>query len=270
MPLYWGDLLADTLHLTRGEFGAYLLLMGAYWRKGGPLPDDDTYLRNVARYEPREWPRARNILASFFTVTGGTWTHKRIDRELALARENKERQRLRTANATAARTKKPHVTNLVTTDVTTTPPPSPSPDKREREIGALRKPASLDECLAMAQRIGVTEPDARDWYRDCEAAEWRRGDGTLFDNWPRQLAIHRDKLRETRARTGGKPASTAAPNTTAETILRQTELKRVEERMRVIRAGYSEHQTWDDQDRAEFKTLKARKKELHRLARHAV
>lgn len=91
MPLYWGDLLADTLHLNRSDFGSYVLLIGAYWRNGGPLPNDDESLRTITRCPAQDWARAKGILEQFFTVKDGVWHHKRIEEELqsALNRQSK-------------------------------------------------------------------------------------------------------------------------------------------------------------------------------------
>lgn len=129
----------------------------------------------------------------------------------------------------------------------------PEPEARAWMPG--RKPQDLAECLAMAARIGLGEPEARQWYVDAEAAGWRRGDGTPFDNWPRQMCIHRDKLRSTR------PSSGPAAGGAAELILRQTELKRVEDEMQRLRG----RKPWDDKDRAEFIKFKARRDDLLKL-----
>lgn len=85
MPLYIADYLADTQHLTRDEHGAYLLLIMAYWRNGGPLPDDDKRMAAIVKATRKEWDELRQVLAEFFEIADGMWHQKRLDEELAEA-----------------------------------------------------------------------------------------------------------------------------------------------------------------------------------------
>ena len=78
MPLYVGDYLGDTGHLTTTQHGAYLLLMMHYWRKG-ELPDDDRQLSKIAKLPLKTWCEFRSTLQDFFHQG---WKHKRIDAEL--------------------------------------------------------------------------------------------------------------------------------------------------------------------------------------------
>jgi uncharacterized protein YdaU (DUF1376 family) len=78
MPLYVGDYLGDTGHLTTAQHGAYLLLMMHYWRKG-ELPDDDRQLSKIAKLPLKTWCDYRPTLQDFFH---SGWKHKRIDAEL--------------------------------------------------------------------------------------------------------------------------------------------------------------------------------------------
>jgi uncharacterized protein YdaU (DUF1376 family) len=78
MPLYVGDYLGDTGHLTTAQHGAYLLLMMHYWRKG-ELPDDDRQLSKITKLPLKTWCEYRPTLQDFFH-TG--WKHKRIEAEL--------------------------------------------------------------------------------------------------------------------------------------------------------------------------------------------
>ena len=78
MPLYVGDYLGDTGHLTTAQHGAYLLLMMHYWRKG-ELPDDDRQLSKITKLPQKTWCEYRATLQDFFHEG---WRHKRIDAEL--------------------------------------------------------------------------------------------------------------------------------------------------------------------------------------------
>lgn len=90
MPLFVGDYIGDTQHLSRSEHGGYMLLIMAYWAKGGPLPDDDKVLRRITLSStPYEWKKLRKNLQNFFTVRDGLWHHKRIDFELKNIKQKK-------------------------------------------------------------------------------------------------------------------------------------------------------------------------------------
>lgn len=78
MPLYVGDYLGDTGHLTTTQHGAYLLLMMHYWRKG-ELPDDDKQLSKITKLPLKVWTEYRDTLQEFFH---DGWRHKRIDAEI--------------------------------------------------------------------------------------------------------------------------------------------------------------------------------------------
>src|SRR5215471_6462090 len=86
MPLYVGDYLRDTGHLTTLQHGAYLLLIMHYWQHGG-LPNDGTHKRTIAGLTSKQWLRNKEAIASLFLPD---WRHKRIDAEIAKAQELSE------------------------------------------------------------------------------------------------------------------------------------------------------------------------------------
>lgn len=85
MPFYIGDYLADTMHLSTVQHGAYLLLIMDYWRKRSALPDDDLYLASVAKLSQTEWQTHRKTIRKLFAVTDGVWYHRRVEIELERA-----------------------------------------------------------------------------------------------------------------------------------------------------------------------------------------
>ncbi len=93
MPLYIGDYLGDTMHLTTQQHGAYMLLLMHYWR-AGPLPDDDQALSGIARLDRATWKRAvAPVIRPFFRAAGGLLHQKRMDTERAGAQAIIEKRR---------------------------------------------------------------------------------------------------------------------------------------------------------------------------------
>lgn len=83
MPLFCGDYLADTKHLTLEQHGAYLMLLMVTWRnRGQPLPDDPVRLARTCGVSVSRWTdRLRPALAPFFDLADGTWRQKRLEKE---------------------------------------------------------------------------------------------------------------------------------------------------------------------------------------------
>jgi uncharacterized protein YdaU (DUF1376 family) len=145
MPLYIGDYLRDTMHLTTEQHGAYLLLIFAYWTTG-PLLDDDEWLSSITKLCRPDWEQVRPTMEGFFHVEDGFWCHKRIDEELRKASSIANARSLAGKAGMAKRwcdkadntvINKP-VSNAVTkpqqTDI---PSPSPSPSQGVQSNGPL-------------------------------------------------------------------------------------------------------------------------------------
>ncbi|EFQ6907328.1 DUF1376 domain-containing protein [Escherichia coli] len=80
MQLYIADYLADTMHLSAEEHGAYLLLMFNYWQTGKPIPKNR--LAKIARLTNERWADVEPSLREFFCDNGDEWMHLRIERDL--------------------------------------------------------------------------------------------------------------------------------------------------------------------------------------------
>lgn len=173
MPLYIGDYIADTMHLTCEQHGAYLLLMMAYWRKGGPLPSNDASLSAICRLSLDAWSIHKAVLMEFFdTSKGGVWIHGRIEKELSESIDKKEKaaEKARKAAEERWRLERIKAENATSTeqallDDCPSPSPSPSPTKKPKENrsgSGTRLPADwelTDELKAIAKQIRPEWPD---------------------------------------------------------------------------------------------------------------
>lgn len=90
MQLYVADYLADTMHLSTEEHGAYLLLIFNYWQTGKPIPV--SRLAGIARLSNERWTAVERSLNEFFNERDGVWIHERIERDLAGVHEAQQQR----------------------------------------------------------------------------------------------------------------------------------------------------------------------------------
>ena len=170
MPLFVGDYLGDTTRLTTEQHGAYLLLLMDYWRNGAP-PNDDAVLSQITRLELETWKKHRRALERFFRVEGEEWFHKRVEQEIASAKERQEKasgkgKRAADARWSRARSNEQcdeqcneHAQSTPQAQPEQCPPPSPSP------VPNGTSAASSDRA------------DAAEWKLRLEEAKLVGGDG---------------------------------------------------------------------------------------------
>lgn len=113
MPLYWGDYFKKTLHFSTFQHGCYMLLIGAYWCKGGPLSDDMPALAKICRTSCDKLARYGNPVLAEFSRIDGLLIHERIDFELLKASNRQESAR---ANGQAGGLAKSKLTTFTSTN----------------------------------------------------------------------------------------------------------------------------------------------------------
>lgn len=220
MPMYWGDYLGDTQHLTAIEHGGYLLLIAHYWRTGG-IPDDETKLARICRMTTKEWRRHGEVILEFFS----DGRHGRIDRELAKVSEKTEKMR-RSAEKRWEREREPKsLETLRLDDANALPMQSRGNDNQNQNQNQIqKKDASLrsnrgtrlpndwsptGEQLAFARGLGVDGLEQGDRFRDYWIAQpGQKGvkldwNGT-WRNWIRRAAERKPvrKQQETPSEIG--------------------------------------------------------------------
>lgn len=87
MPLFWGDFLANTMHLSAQEAGAYLFLIAHAWEHDGEIPGDRVRLARIAHVRQDQWNKVWNAVQNFFEIKAGGplisgYTHRRVMDEL--------------------------------------------------------------------------------------------------------------------------------------------------------------------------------------------
>jgi uncharacterized protein YdaU (DUF1376 family) len=152
MPLYVGDYLKDTGHLTVTEHGAYMLLIMRYWEDGG-LPADERLIARYSRLSAEQWAESRDIL---FALFDDGWKHGRIDAEIAKAEGIIEKRRAAAGQRHSKSTASAGQVQSTSSD--TRVPQSHSPELSSlRSDSAPAKPTPRSELMVVldADRAGA-------------------------------------------------------------------------------------------------------------------
>lgn len=167
MPIYWADYFADTTHLTTEEHGAYLLLIGAYWRRGNALPSDAAFLASVTKMTLRRFKLVSNKLSEMFVVLDGLWYHVRVEKEILRSSERLSSAR---ANGRAGGLAKSYLSTI-----------TPTKEEISKKVlqfslgknGKQNEPLSEEQKLALFQKtLAESFPDiALGWRLVGEAAD---------------------------------------------------------------------------------------------------
>jgi uncharacterized protein YdaU (DUF1376 family) len=108
MPWHIAEYLADTMHLSTLEHGAYLLILAHGWRNDGMIAANERNLSAVSRLPVDQWRTIKPTIERFFTLIdhpmlGACWMQKRQVEEIRKAKEFKSRAVEKSKKAASAR-----------------------------------------------------------------------------------------------------------------------------------------------------------------------
>lgn len=104
MPLYTGDYLRDTRHLTPEEHGIYLLLLMHCWDQKGPVPLDERKQAGIVNARSGgEIESLRRVLGEYFVQMEDGWYNPRMQAEVAKAEALSSKNRANGLASVAAR-----------------------------------------------------------------------------------------------------------------------------------------------------------------------
>lgn len=81
LPLFVDAYVADTMHLSTEEHGAYLLLLMSMWRHNGSVPNDDRDLARITGLPLQRWRKTKVRLMPLLLVEGTSLSQKRLKKE---------------------------------------------------------------------------------------------------------------------------------------------------------------------------------------------
>lgn len=188
LPLYTGDYLRDTRHLTPTRHGIYLLLLMHCWDQKGPVPLDEQEAAGIANCRSAdEIDALRYVLGRYFVKLEDGHYNKRMSEEVSRAenlsdlrskagqKSAKTRAKIRSAtrvqhllNKSSAQVGTP--TPTLTPTTTPTPTPKTYTEVHEGEQRASRLPAGFPDEQALRwceqKRPDLRAADVGEKFRD--------------------------------------------------------------------------------------------------------
>lgn len=145
-----GDYDSHTTHLSWDEDLAYTRLLRAYYRREGPIPEDETY-RLARAATPEQRAAVDAALREFFKKTKDGWRNKRADEEIEAYKNQVQINRRITTN---------RITNRSTLGLTIgSPNQIPEPDTRKN----LGNKCAFQGCQKPGTRTRATNGGGP-WY----------------------------------------------------------------------------------------------------------
>jgi uncharacterized protein YdaU (DUF1376 family) len=129
MPVYTGDYLRDTRHLTPLKHGIYLLLLMNCWDQKGPLPRDEQECAGIANCRSADEVDAlRYVLSRYFVLMEDGWYNKRMQIEVERAESiSRARSDAGRAGYEARAKQLPGKSQAIASTPTPTPTTTPTP-----------------------------------------------------------------------------------------------------------------------------------------------
>ena len=139
LPLFTDAYLADTMHLSTLQHGAYFLMLLVAWRsKGCTLSDNDDYMAKITRLEKRTWMANKDVLLAFWKRdTAGNFYQGRLKDERNYVEQVRNRnaqagkasalKRLNRGSTYVEKPLQPNDNHSATPTPILTPTPTPTP-----------------------------------------------------------------------------------------------------------------------------------------------
>jgi uncharacterized protein YdaU (DUF1376 family) len=178
MPLYIGDYLADTMHLTAEQHGAYLLLLMAHWRRPEGLPNDADFLAATAKVTPEVWLSIASAVTPFFELKDGVFRSKRVVSERAKA--DSVHARRSKAGRKGGKVCLSRASVLLK--------PGPTQSQSQSHSVLFKREPSEEDVIAAGDRAGITPAICSEYYRKRMAIGWVDRNGNTIKSMPHDLA----------------------------------------------------------------------------------